>query len=111
MKNLTISEEFANRINATESKLALKDKGIIYLVNSIKTGRNRTYLEIQNGKEKKTRNLRTIIKRGMELIDSTGQMYTPKSWTGSMFILNDGKILSTGYATEEEKELEGEYQL
>lgn len=103
MKHITLSAEFEEQIRGTETGLALKDRSNIYLVNAIKTGRYETYLEIQNKEGTKIRNLKMVIKRGMQLIDARGFMYTPKAWTGSMFILNDGMLLKTTYTKRNEQ--------
>ena len=99
MKTITISYDLEQQILGTPTQLALKHGAEIFLVNSIKVGRNRTYIEMESKEGIKTRNLKTLIKKGMEFITSAGNMFTPKSFDGSMFILNDGKKIATGYTS------------
>jgi len=94
MKTITISYDLEQQILGTPTQLALKHGAEIFLVNSIKVGRNRTYIEMESKEGIKTRNLKTLIKKGMEFITSAG-----KSFDGSMFILNDGKKIATGYTS------------
>lgn len=109
MKTITISAELGAQILSTPTHLALKDGAEIFLVNSIKVGRNRTYIEMQNKNSTKTRNLKTLIRRGMEFITQEGTMFTPKSFIDGMFILSDGKKMVTGYTAHGRLSEQGTY--
>lgn len=104
IKQITISKELEMEILRTESKLALKQKGKIFLVQEIKPGKNRTLIQMTNNTCIRTLNLRTLIRRGVEFINSKGIMFTPQSYEGDMFIMPNGEKVITGYTSVAEIE-------
>lgn len=109
MKNITLTEDLRIQIYNTESQLAIKHGQEIFLVTAIKEGRNRVYIEMKNHSRSTCRNLRTTIKQHMEFITPAGELFTPKKWVNGMFILDDGRLISTGYTTVANLELHGSY--
>ena len=109
MKTITISDELEIQILRTPTQLALQYGAEIFLVNSIKVGRNRVYIEMTNQRTTRTQNLRTLIKKGIRFINPDGNMFTPKSFIDGMFIMPDGKKIVTGYTAYERLCEQGTY--